>query len=638
MASDRPTYLCVSMDYAEDRFFNQNKCLDERLDDLIHLIEVRLDKLHRGTGGGELVEHANPKAISLFPPAKIQSPYSERSFATFGEPYIRDFRNFGAPEASDSRQIQQLPGENDIDSLIRSKSWTKATCRQLNQTVLDYYSKLHVIKLIKQKNHLINSVANLNDEDVAMKLQLIDEQMEQVKAGSEPRIFVPEDKFDKQIDWCAISAKLSASQHDAQDCRLMWSNKLHWSINNKEWTKEEDCCLINAVSKHGKNDWDRVAMELNNGRLAWQCCARYNKEYASMLLTLDKDEISKIIEIVNLCRLGNYVPWAQVMHFIQYHGLNQVKYQWHKYCSEQQDPKPWTLREDYLLLRAIEAYGERDWSRISFALPGRTNKSCRERYTMRLKYQTRTVGSWKPAEDAKLMALVGELGTNWTMISELFPSRNCHQLRNRFELLSNNKDLNLRRGFIKHRKLHRTEGGEFVCHTAKRKKPQSDIEVDDRLRQIFKTYSSVNKNSKKLTYRSAQDEMIYQTTVEILCDKLLGREREHSLLERVITKAIDLQPGPLPPCAPTLRAYKAWSLQQGYLSQFMDPEEGARDDELEMDDEILQIILNIFLWPAVLARIKPPELDVSKYQVGSVIERDSKNLYKIRDIQRRITR
>lgn len=639
----------VNMD--ED-FFRQNKHIEERFECLIHTINERIDKLHfqidcSRTNAGF---HANKN--------KPKDPYSNKSLMTFRAPYIRDFRDFCSPMNEDIKHIQQLPtGMGNVEP----PSWSREAKQQLREAVIEHYSRSHLIELIRQKNQMLDS-----PEDVAQKVRLIDEQAEQVKAKNEPRIFVPEDRHDTQIDWCAISAKLSSYKHEAKDCRLMWSNMLHWTINENDWTKDEDICLIDAVAKHGKNDWDLIAAELNTGRMAWQCCARYHQEYASVQSTFQpgSDETEKIIEVINLCRIGNFVPWNQVMYFIKYHDLHQVKHQWQRYIDQQQggresNTRAWSDREDLLLLKAVAKYGEKDWSRVADCIPGRTNKSCRERYIMRARFAKRAVGSWRRHEDCKLLSLVQEYGPNWSTLIGHFTDRNSHQLRNRFELLKS-QDVSKRKGPIKHRKLYRSLTDESVDYVkyAKRQKPSHEREVDKKLHEIFSTYQSINMTvgpRRSLTYRSSQDEQIYQCLVETLCDIFLGKnlsEDRSSNLSIIMRKAVEScastsasvrndrshsqEYSPksciLAPSKPTIQAYKAWSLQQDYLSQFQHDDEG--DVALEdIDDRIVRIVIGIFLLPAILSKIKVPEVVASSFQIGSVIDKQSKNLYKIRSLQ-----
>lgn len=626
------------MNQNEDYFLSHNKLLEEKLDYCVHSIESRLDKLYEVGFNQE-----QNKGLQLA--NKQTNPFSSFTYLQFKAPYIRDFRNFSGPANDDVKQIRDLTGTDNIDVLIKNKSWSKESKQQLCDAILDYYAKIHIIELIKQKNDLRKQLDGSDAQtkkDIEQKLSLIEEQTDQVISRKEQRIFVPETKNDSNIDWCAISARLATTHHDPQDCRLMWSNNLHWSINNGLWTKEEDECLLNAVQKFGKNDWDSVANELNSNRIPWQCCARYNQELNSLCGTtpINEDDTDKIVEVINLCRIGNFVPWNQVMYFIQYHSLLQVKYQWHKLLSEKRSNQSWSHEEDVLLLRTIDKFGNKDWNRIANYIPGRSNKSCRERYTMRLKFQKRAIGCWKPKEDKILLSLIEKFGTNWSLISSHFPERNNHQIRNRYELLKNEVG---RIGPIKHKKLYRNSDGQLISLSGRRQKLSSEREVDEKLNEILTSYQHIKPSSRSLICRSAQDEYIYQNLIQVIRKGIAGREIKHNLLSSIIEKAIKDRVSSkyelFTPSLATLRGYKAWMMQQDYLNQFSDDKLAGDINLIQSTTEynhILKIVMSIFLWPSILSKIRRPDIDVTNFQVGSIIERDSKNLYKIRDIQKQI--
>lgn len=627
------------MDEHENYFLTHNKLLEEKLEYCLHNIEVRLDKLYYRIYNQQDFQEPNK-----FHYGKTINQFASHSILTFKAPYIRDDRNFSGPSNDDVKQIKELTGTENIDLLIKNKNWTKDAKRQLYDAVLDYYAQLHIVKLIKQKNILKRQLQESQDEsreDIEQKLSLIEEQTEQVKARKEQRIFVPEERVDSSIDWCAISAKLSNTHHDSQDCRLMWSNQLHWSIESGSWTQEEDICLLDAVRRFGKNDWNSVAKELNSNRLPWQCCSRYQQEFASSSVgsaPINEEDIDKIIEVVNLCRIGNFVPWNQVMYFIQYHSLLQVKYQWHKLLADRKSNQPWSNHEDLLLLQAVERFGDKDWTRIANLIPDRSNKSCRERYTMRLKYQTRAIGNWKPNEDVKLSHLIARFGTNWSVISTNFPSRNYHQIRNRYKLLINQ---GARVRAIKQKKLYRNADGQLVSNNGRRQKLPLDQEVDEKLREIFTAYQDAKFRSKTLVCRSAQDELIYQNLVQVVRHTIVGRNMKHNLLSCIIDKSLKKRVGSkyalFSPSLATIQGYRAWTMQQDYLNQFnhldIDIESISSSPEYH---EMLKIVMGLFLWPAVLSQIKPPKLDISSFHSNSIVEKDSKNLYKIREIQKQI--
>lgn len=636
------------MDSNEDRFLSCNKLLEENLDYCIHIIETRLDKLYGKQVDSFQFEHNEKERTDLSKGVPHSNPYSITSFLQFKAPYIRDFRNFSGPANKDVRQIRELTGAEDVDGLLKNKIWSKEHKHLLKNSVLDHYAQNHLVKLIKQKNMLLKQLKEANSgerEIIEAKISLVEEQSEQVKARKEERTFVPCNRTDESVDWLAVSARLPNSSLDAQDCRLMWANKLHWSINDGPWTKEEDVCLLRAVEKYGRNDWDSVADELNSNRLPWQCCSRYHQEFGhshSSLKPMSEDDMEKIIEVINLCRIGNFVPWNQVMYFVQNHSLLQVKYQWHKLLSERRSSQPWTHQEDVLLLNLVDKFGDRDWNRIANYVPGRSNKGCRERYTMRLRFEKRAVGAWLRKEDETLLSLINRYGTNWSLISTYLPERNNHQLRNRYELLK--RDAN-RVCPIKHRKLYRSEDGFKVVTNNRRERPSTDREIDKRLCEIFSTYQTIKSTSKSLVCRSLQDESIYQNLVQVLKSTMTDREPSgtfvNAVIERALRQRVTFNYDLFSPCIPTIRGYRAWTVQQDYLSQFdMDKEFAENSSELfESDDyrRFLKIATSLFLWPAILSRISAPRLDANKYQVRSIIERDRKNLYEIIRVQKQVT-
>lgn len=623
------------MNHEENYLLTQNKLIEERLNFCLHLIESRLDEL-------SLRDHSKSGAVVSTPKC---SSYSSLSFSTFKSPYIRDCRGFSAPLNEDVQHIRDLTGTDNIEVLIRHKYWPAETKKQLKEAVLEHYSKIHLIELIKQKQSLIQQLESASGQgqtDVQQNLALIEEQSEQTRERKEERIFVPDNRNDTNIDWCEISAALNNTHHDSQDCRLMWSNQLHWSINQGKWSKEEDLCLINAVQKHGTNDWDSVAKELNSCRLPWQCCSRYHEELIHMEAgtnPISKEDSEKIVEIINLCRIGQYVPWNQVMYFVKRYNLPQVKYLWRKLTTEKIVSQLWRQEEDSALLTAIGKYGDKDWNRIASCVPGRSNKSCRERYLMRLKYSTRSVGSWRPKEDARLLALIDKFGTNWSLLASKFPLRNNQQLRNRYELLKRSVR---KAGPVRHQKIYRTPDGKVMSMLGRKPKLSSEQELDDKLREIFATYQTVKTSTKSMVYRGVQDEQIYQSLIQVIKRTLLGQEQEKDLLsnilQRAVTEAVNKKTGLYTPNLSTFLGYKAWTVQQDYLDKFKARTNLNSITNTSEYHQVLQIVVSLFFWPALLSKYKPPDVDLSVYPNLNLIDRSSKNLYLIRELQKQITK
>lgn len=94
----------------------------------------------------------------------------------------------------------------------------------------------------------------------------------------------------------------------------------------------------------------------------------------------------------------------------------------------QVNKSPWTTDEDDRLNKIISAIGTSNWVDVARHISGRTNEMCRERYLevgpnrikgKKKKGKAREADDdWSKEEEAKLMHLVGEMGTRWLKISE----------------------------------------------------------------------------------------------------------------------------------------------------------------------------------------------------------------------------
>lgn len=76
----------------------------------------------------------------------------------------------------------------------------------------------------------------------------------------------------KNIDWCEI-ARMMPGRNQRQ-CRERWTNYLCPTINNSEWTPEEDEILKEKVAQLG-NKWVKISKFFNH-RTDQMCKNRYN--------------------------------------------------------------------------------------------------------------------------------------------------------------------------------------------------------------------------------------------------------------------------------------------------------------------------------------------------------------------------
>jgi hypothetical protein len=91
----------------------------------------------------------------------------------------------------------------------------------------------------------------------------------------------------------------------------------------------------------------------------------------------------------------------------------------------------WTEREDQILTGNVQKYGTSNWSLIACALPGRTGKQCRERWTNQLDPSLNR-DNWTSQEDTILLFQQNTCGNCWSKISHFLPRRSANAIKNRW--------------------------------------------------------------------------------------------------------------------------------------------------------------------------------------------------------------
>lgn len=70
--------------------------------------------------------------------------------------------------------------------------------------------------------------------------------------------------------------------------------------------------LSEFFSRH--QDWDEIAKELGTNRSGYQCFIVYQNKLNTSLRrnTWEAEEDKKLLQIVEECRIGEYIPWGKV--------------------------------------------------------------------------------------------------------------------------------------------------------------------------------------------------------------------------------------------------------------------------------------------------------------------------------------
>jgi hypothetical protein len=100
--------------------------------------------------------------------------------------------------------------------------------------------------------------------------------------------------------------------------------------------------------------------------------------------------------------------------------------------------RKWTDLEDNSLVSSVQKFGTSNWSVVAVALPGRSGKQCRERWTNQLDPGLNRE-DWTPQEDATLVFHQNSCGNCWAKMTAFLPRRSSNSIKNRWCWLMRNR-------------------------------------------------------------------------------------------------------------------------------------------------------------------------------------------------------
>ncbi|XP_077942667.1 snRNA-activating protein complex subunit 4 isoform X1 [Gasterosteus aculeatus] len=357
----------------------------------------------------------------------------------FLKPYFKDKLTGLGPPANDEtkEKASRLTGCLD-DKKLKVKRWeswqktllihsvTRDSLRRIIQP------KLSKVDFLSQK---LSRAAETDKEPLRQQLDVLEREIELLRAKTEDQLVG--DRFDEH-DWQKISNVDFEGTRDAEDIRCFWQNFLHPSISKTKWSKEEVQQLKEISRRHGERDWETIATELGTGRTAFLCLQTFQRFVSDSLKngTWTPDEDALLRELVDKMRIGNFIPYTQMSYFMEGRDPAQLIYRWNQVLDPSLKRGFWTKEEDQLLLNAVSRFGERDWWKIRFEVPGRTDSGCRDRYYDCLKAETKR-GPFDQQEKDLLVLLLEKHGVGrWAKIAAEIPHRNDAQCLREWKKLS----------------------------------------------------------------------------------------------------------------------------------------------------------------------------------------------------------
>lgn len=360
-------------------------------------------------------------------------PSNRKMLVTFQAPYFKDV-NGQIPPLNEDAKIK-IKNKEVTAYVIPNKPWSDSEKEHLENAVASNFKEKLLAPLLLKKSILKDKLAqqNMNDEDhlaATKKLEEIQSQITNIKEKSKRDCIGPRGS---SLDWMKISVVGLNGNRSPEECELMWNNFIHPSINKEPWTEIEKRLLLEVAEKYQYKNWDTISERLQTNRTAWQCLQKYQQELPESHVTgpWTKEEDNLLKEVVEACRVGNYIPWHQVAYYLEGRSRSQLQERWRRTKLRKGH---WRKLEDMILVTAVKKHGE-NWIKVARYLPGRSNNQCRERYKNSLEENV-ILGSWTAAEDKKLLRLVKKFGEGkWAQIAQYLPGRTDNSIYQRYRLI-----------------------------------------------------------------------------------------------------------------------------------------------------------------------------------------------------------
>lgn len=140
------------------------------------------------------------------------------------------------------------------------------------------------------------------------------------------------------------------------------------------------------------------------------------------------EEDSLLIKMVSS---SEHVNWPEITSNFEGKTVQQVTERWSKVVNPNLVKGSWTRQEDETIVRFVQQYGTKNWTKLASLLPGRIGKQCRERWRNHLDPEINR-NPWTTEEDRLLLQLHQQYGNQWVKISALIPGRSDNSIKNRW--------------------------------------------------------------------------------------------------------------------------------------------------------------------------------------------------------------
>ncbi|XP_073455760.1 snRNA-activating protein complex subunit 4 isoform X2 [Aquarana catesbeiana] len=355
----------------------------------------------------------------------------------FMKPYFKDKVSGLGPPANQEMRERSAHVVKAFKELVH-KNWKPTDSLELRKAIFsDTLQKMLQPKMLKieylQQKHE-NTKNDIEKKILTKQIQEAEREIDDINQLKEDVLL---GQRTDSHDWDKISNINFEGIHTPERLCRIWQNYEHPHINKEVWSEEEIEKLKQIAKDHNFVDWQAIAQELGTQRTAFQCLQtfqRNNKAFKRSEFTKEEDEMLK--HFVQRMRVGEHIPYKKISYFMEGRDGLQLLYRWTKCLDPSLRKGPWTKEEDEMLLKAVAKYGERNWYKIRFEVPGRSDVQCRERYVKGLHKDIKK-GRWDTEEKDKLIELTAKYGVgHWAEVCKGVPHRTSSQCLSKWKHLT----------------------------------------------------------------------------------------------------------------------------------------------------------------------------------------------------------
>lgn len=320
---------------------------------------------------------------------------------------------------------------SDLLNEHRPKPWKAQEICALKDDVRSQILEMKTTNLMQQLKELHDrTMSDVDNEDLHQTAFGIEAEIERIRSLPDDELLLPLDG----IDWQRVAQMVGG--RSAGDCMSHWTMTAHPRVNKGPWTNDEDVQLVKLAKEYKERNWCGIAEQLQTNRTPVACLARYhgklNRNFTRKDWTKEEDKLLR-----EAVAVYGESSWQLVAEYVGERTGQQCLFRWTKSIDPRLKKGRWSAKEDKKLSEAVSRYGIGRWAKISSAVPGRTDSQCRERY-MNVLDPSLKHGEWSTEEDQRLMTAVNELGPGkWSEVSKLVGFRTDSSCWRRWARLSN---------------------------------------------------------------------------------------------------------------------------------------------------------------------------------------------------------